>query len=445
MPSIPRLIAAFAIVADMAASACTSAIPAQFAPSTGAPLPSPTPIPPGPGYQATGSRDAWLVVGRAGESDLQVILASTKEEMARLPTGVPDERWATMVAATPGDGMTLVKELEVAQDLPGRSQSIDGAWRLPTIGAEQLPVGVSLDGQTVVLVDAGPEASDTGSISRFAVLARTFDREPRIIELRGSFEFDALSPDGSVLYVVEHLPGPPDGHYQVRAVDTSTGTLRDGVIVDKLGTGEAMAGWPIAQLRRPDGFVFTLYRGADHPFIHALSSADGWALCIDLPATDADQTDAALDWGLTPSPDNATVFAVNATLGLAVEVDPSDLGVRRTARFSAPASAAIVLAKFGHEAGGPVGRRLVASPDGSTLYAAGSGGIVRIATADLSRTGTYLPGTAVDALGLTPDGRSLYALVHQGGRIVDLDGETGERVGQVPGDGFDRLVAIVPW
>ena len=139
------------------------------------------------------------------------------------------------------------------------------------------------------------------------------------------------------------------------------------------------------------------------------------------------------------------MFAVNATLGLAVELDPADLSVRRTAQFDAPASAAISLAKFGHDAGGPVGRRLVASPDGSTLYAAGSGGIVQIAVKDLKVTGTFLPGTAVDALGLTPDGRTLYALVHGAGRIVELDSESGARVGQVPGDGFDRLVAIVPW
>ena len=85
-------------------------------------------------------------------------------------------------------------------------------------------------------------------------------------------------------------PGPPDGHYQVRAVDTATGTLRDGAVADKNEGDEAMAGWPIAQARRPDGMVFTLYRGAEHPFIHALSSVDAWALCIDLPATGGERS-----------------------------------------------------------------------------------------------------------------------------------------------------------
>ncbi len=446
MPSTHRSTASLAILAVAAivvATGCTSSVPAGSAPPTAAPAPSATAAPSGPHYKPVGTRDAWLVVGRAGQDGLHVIQASNRASIYDLPLGSPDTSWATMVTATAANGTTLVKELEVQSEPPGRSQSIEGDWRLPTIGADPLPVGVSADGQTIVLVDAGTGSG--GGMSRFAILSRTFDRKPTIVELSGSFEYDALSPDGASLYLVEHLAGPPDGHYQVRAVDTVTGTLRDGVVVDKANLNEPMAGYPIAQLRQENGFVFTLYRGAEHPFIHALSSTDGWAICIDLPATGSDDAAAALDWGLTASADGQRIFAVNATLGLAAEVDTNDLSVRRTVRFEAPASAAISLAKFGHDQGGPVGRRLVASADGSMLYAAGSGGIVRIATTDLTTAGTFLEGSAIDALGLTPDGQTLYTLVHQGGRIVELDAASGEVIGHVPGDGFDQLVAIVPW
>ncbi|HEY6014374.1 MAG TPA: hypothetical protein VIU37_10210, partial [Candidatus Limnocylindrales bacterium] len=84
-------------------------------------------------------------------------------------------------------------------------------------------------------------------------------------------------------------------------------------------------------------------------------------------------------------------------------------------------------------------------PDGSTLFVAGSGGIVRIATSGLTSGRTLLTGSAVDSLALNPDGATLYALLHRGGQIVALDASTGEVVGRVPGEGFDRLVAIVPW
>ena len=74
------------------------------------------------------------------------------------------------------------------------------------------------------------------------------------------------------------------------------------------------------------------------------------------PANGADDEAAALDWGLTQAPDGRAVYAVNATLGLVVDIDPSELVARRTARLPASTAAAtgprIVLAKFGHEAPG---------------------------------------------------------------------------------------------
>ena len=230
------------------------------------------------------SPDAWLVAGQRGDSDLQVLLASSGERIFDLPTGIPNATWGRLVTASSDGTKTVVKDLVVQPGFGGADQTIDGAWRLPTLGADPVPVGVSDDGQTIVLVEDAPAAQAT--TTRFAILARTFAVKPRIVELAGAFEYDTLSPDGKVLYVIEHLAGPPDGHYQVRAVDTTTGTLRKEVIADKTGDDEAMAGWPIAQARRPDGMVFTLYQGPEHPFIHALSSIDAWALCIDLRRAD---------------------------------------------------------------------------------------------------------------------------------------------------------------
>ena len=46
---------------------------------------------------------------------------------------------------------------------------------------------------------------------------------------------------------------------------------------------------------------------------------------------------------------------------------------------------------------------------------------------------------------MTPDGGTIYALMSAGGRIVKLDAASGKVVGRVPSDGFDRLVAIVPY
>lgn len=420
---------------SIALGACSAAGISAFAPSG---EPSPVPATTSP----VASPDAWLVVGQAGVEGLQVILASTRELLYELPLGVPGETWGNIVTATPAGSTTSVEEITIQPDLPARTRSVDGAWRLPTLGTDPLPAGVSADGSTIVLMEDGAEANAT--TTRFAVLAHSEDA--RILELSGSFEYDALSPDGSILYVVEHLPGPPDGHYQVRAVDVATGAMREAVIVDKRNLDESMGGWPITQARHANGVVFTLYRGTAHPFIHALNSVEAWAVCLDLPSVGADDAEAALDWGLAQGPDGGSLFAVNATLGLAVAVDPGELTIRQAAAFAVPTAAArFSLAKFGHQETGPVGRRVVASPDGSTLFAAGAGGIVQIETDRLTATGTLVKGASVGALAVTPDGGSVYALLQDGGRIVKVDVASGEIVGNVPGDGFDRLVAIVPW
>lgn len=399
-----------------------------------------------PATDVTVSSDAWLVVARPGDDRLHVILASTEEEMLSLPLGTPDDGWANVVTATQEGPATLVEDLRADRGFDGHGQSVTGAWRLPTVGLDPVPVGVSADGSTIVLVEAaGAGGAADGGPSRFAILARTLQSEPRIVELSGAFEFDALAPDGSLLYVVEHLPGPPAGHYQVRVVETASGVLRPDVIVDKREVDEAMAGWPVAQARRADGMVFTLYRGKEHPFIHALNSVEAWAICLDLPATGADDADAALDWGLTPAPGGRDMLAINATLGLAVEVDPTEFAIRRSVTFEPSATGGVTLAKFGHQPSGPVGRRVVAAPDGSAVYAAGPGGIVSIDPNDLHVTARFLEGTGVEAIAVTPDGGTIYTLLTAKGRIVELDAASGEILGRVPSDGFDRLVAIVPY
>jgi hypothetical protein len=221
--------------------------------------------------------------------------------------------------------------------------------------------------------------------------------------------------------------------------------MRDAVIVDKRNLDERMGGWPITQASHPSGVVFTLYRGATHPFIHALDTREAWAVCLDLSEIGHDDADAAMDWGIAQTPDGNAVFAVNATLGLAAAIDPVELSIRQATAFDAPrAAASIELAKFGHTEVDPVGRRVVASRDGQSVFAAGAGGVVRLETERLTVAGRFLEGIAVEALALTADASSIYALTDDG-RILHVDTGTGEVVGQVPGEGYDRLVAMDSW
>jgi hypothetical protein len=450
---LPRLVlAGLAILTVVGCSAASTPKPnAASHPPTAAP----TSAPASAAVEAA-VPNAWLLVGRPGQPDLHLVEAASGEveEMA-IPDGTPATDWRRVVSARVDGAETLVRDDIIQPGLGGAELRVAGHWRLPTVGLDPVSAGRSLDGSTIVLVE-GAYNPDAG-LSRFAVLqhftlgaVQTAGDAPlrlaRTIELPGAFEYDALSPNGAILYVVQHLDGEAGGHYQVRAVDVATGVMRDAVIVDKTHPDESMAGSRIAQVRRPNGLVLTLYRGPEHPFIHALNSTDAWAVCIDLPnaASNADAA-ASLDWDLVSGSGDTWVFAVNASLGLAVEVDPTQLAVRRSASIGTTAATPIVLAKFGHGDVGPVGRRLVPSPDGKVLFAAGARGLTVIKTADLSVVRADLVGTTIDALGITPDGSTLFALLRDGGRIVAVDAQTGHRLGTVPGEGFDRLLAVAPW
>jgi hypothetical protein len=471
-------IAALTVVLGACTAASSRPVPAgaTSAAPTSPPAVEPTTRPAAPpAGAAVRLPNALVLVGRSGTPGLELVVVQTGESIMTLPAGAMDSTWSRLVTAKADTTGTIVRDVAAENATSGPVLDIKGRWRLPTIGTDQVPVGVSVDGSTIALVPADAAAGATPATSRFAIVRHVNGGQPtrnrtaplelsKVIELPGSFDFDALSPDGEILYVVEHLAGAT-GAYQVRAVDVDTGTLRDAVIADKRNIGEAMAGWPVGQVRRTDGVVLTLYRGLEHPFVHALNTIDAWAVCIDLPPTSSADDAAAADWGLAADPNGRSVYAINATLGVAAEIDAGDLVVKRTAtlqtasadRSGSVASAsiasgslasggspAIVLAKFGHDEVGSAGR-VVVSPDGETVWAAGAQGVVAIATRELTVSRRMLAGTAVDGIAVAPDGSAIFALLRKDGRVVALDPATGQVLGDVPGSGFDRLLAAAPW
>jgi hypothetical protein len=445
------------VVSALALAAC--------APATTGSSPSARPAAPRPSVAATpapsepavatipNSANALLAVGRAGTDDLEVLEATSGQSFLTLPLGAPDAAWGHILSATPDGDATMVRTLVIEETADARQLRIDGDWQLPTVGMDPVPSGRSLDGSTFVLVQPRPDAySNSTAPSRFAVIRAPIPPSvgplelAKTIELPGQLDFDTLSPDGSTLFVVEHLDDRAGGAYQVRSVDTATGRMDDVPVADKRNVDETMAGRPITQLRADGGMVYTLYRGTEHPFVHALNSSDKWALCIDLPATGQDDAEAATDWALTPVPGGRSIYAINTSLGLVAELDPSEFAIRRQAMLPpAPAAAAgprIVLAKFGHDPSGPLGRRAVVTPTGGSIVAGGADGLVGVRTKDLSVEWRALPGEAVGSVGLTRDGSTAFVLLGSG-RIVAVSTADGSVLGQVPGTNFDRLVAIL--
>jgi hypothetical protein len=104
--------------------------------------------------------------------------------------------------------------------------------------------------------------------------------------LHGDFSFDAISPRGSLVYLIEYISPTDPARYRVRAYDLAADRLLAQPVVDPLEPGEKMGGSPLTRATSPDGrWAYTLYDGSGKtPFVHALDTTTRSARCIDLDA-----------------------------------------------------------------------------------------------------------------------------------------------------------------
>jgi hypothetical protein len=164
-----------------------------------------------------------------------------------------------------------------------RSSVVQGFYGVPLVAYDGTPGGLSGDGRRLVLSAYGPVPGARGR-TRFLVL-RTSTLRPRArVVLRGSWSFDAVAPDGSTLYLTQHLRAGEHPLYRVRTYDLTTRTL-GGAVVDRLEGERDMGGEPLTRASSPDGrWAYTLYARKRHDaFVHALDTEKREAFCIDLP------------------------------------------------------------------------------------------------------------------------------------------------------------------
>jgi hypothetical protein len=178
---------------------------------------------------------------------------------------------------------TLVEKIDAQGRVIGWMRLSD-SWGTPTIGSWQIGQGLSRDGRTLVLASTvGPFSSP----SRFLVVDPRRMKILRTIALKGAFTFDAISPDGSRMYLIQFKSQTDLTHYIVRAFDMRTNRLLPGKIADRTEHEDTMAGYAQTRTTSADGrWVYTLYqKPSGEPFIHALDTVGSAAYCIDLPSS----------------------------------------------------------------------------------------------------------------------------------------------------------------
>ncbi|MBA2296537.1 MAG: hypothetical protein H0W14_00680 [Actinobacteria bacterium] len=198
--------------------------------------------------------------------------------------GVLAPSGAIRYVALPSGSTTAIAAVRVGTGRVERFASVRGTYGIPLVAYDGSTGGVSADGRTLVLSSfAG--APRPGAVTRFAVLSTKRLKRERLLELRGSWSYDALSPDGRFLYAVEYLGAGTNARYRVRAIDLTSGRLLAGSIADSKEAAGEMRGSPMTRATSRDGgWAYTLYAKPDGTaFVHALDTRHRKAVCIDLP------------------------------------------------------------------------------------------------------------------------------------------------------------------
>jgi len=203
--------------------------------------------------------------------------------------GVLSNDGALRFVAIDAEGSTLIAATKTGDGSAWKSQTVAGSFGIPMLTQRGPAGGMFRDGSAFVLQSTGYKAT-----TQFMLLS-TQDLATRdSIALKGNFAFDALSPDGSRLYLIQHRSEQDVQHYTVRAYDLNAHKLLPGRIADRTQKGWVMQGWPVSRATSDSGrWAYTLYANpGGMPFIHALDTVKGVAHCVGIPwpATDYNQS-----------------------------------------------------------------------------------------------------------------------------------------------------------
>ena len=350
--------------------------------------------------------------------------------------------------ALEGSSPTTLRWTEAKTGRPITQLILPGAYAF-TNEAGAAPAGFSPNGRWLVL------AGDAGAKSSFAIVDTSLVRLAAFAEVPGPFTYDAISDDGTSLYLIEkitpeaarELPGVNAAYgYRVRVYDVPAGRMSETLVVDvKLAAATdannaetrldgIMSGIYQSSVPSRDGrWNFSFYYNPSRgPFIHVLHLDSRSAFCIlDLPLVSGGY-ERRLGWSLALTPSGQTLYAVNGPLGLISVVDAATLKVGRTATVSGlPASAATIESASS----------ATLSHDARKLYFTADRGVALVDTSDFSLRGLFLADRAITSVSLSQDGHRLYALSADG-TVWMIDATTGRQLGQIQAQGAIALLRV---
>ena len=191
---------------------------------------------------------------------------------------------ARYVTLWSGPKTTVVARVRRNGGRVDRSRLLEGTFTIPAVAYDSSASGLSANGKVLVLIQ--PRVSFPRARTSFAVLDARHLRVVKVLRLQGDFSFDAISPSGDRIYLIQYLSANDPTKYAVRALDVRAGRVMPKPVVDPHEADEQMRGQPLSRAMSPDGrWAYTLYDGnGKTPFVHALDTSRATARCIDLDA-----------------------------------------------------------------------------------------------------------------------------------------------------------------
>ena len=371
------------------------------------------------GYTPTGTNSAGqqIIAFHPG--------SSSPNALVTLPAGLTSMDHRRLYMATPHGGQTTISVINTQSGTTIHSLVINGTYSIAGQGFNGAVL--SFDGRWLALREMG----QTGNVTTIVLVDTRAVKLVKTIQLDGNFDLDAVSPDGSRIYLLERL-NDGSGQYYVRLYDVTKNQLYQYPIVDKTEINDPwMTGTALARKMANDGtMVYTLYidTARNIAFVHILPLAGNFygARCIGLPA--GNSADLLHYYTLALSSDGTTLYAANGALGAANEIslgsdynDIFDAKLVATAHFNISNSSSDNTRMLYNGA--------ALSPDQGTLYFVGMQGIWAVNSSDLHAQrdifAHYLAQQSFTGIALSVDGRTLYAVDPTHG-ITVLDARTGQ-------------------
>ncbi len=349
--------------------------------------------------------------------ELAVIDSQSHAVERSLPLGAPSPDWTHLYTIQSKTLLDLDPQTGATQGM----LQLPGQYQLPLVTISGIPGGLSQNGQWLVVESFDSTANNLPTATHMLVIDTTRSKVAHRLDLRGDFQYDAVSNDGQRLYLIEYLN---TNEYRVRLYDLNASKLDANIVFDKADGNQSMVGLRLSGVASPDGhWLYSMYvRENESPFIHALSMDGPFAFCIDLPGNGYASPTGGADfhWSLALSRDGTRLYAANGQLGLVADVDPAtnfSPAVKRLVHFDTGRSASRFVQNV--EAKEIGGNGAAVTPDGRTLILSGDNGIALVDTGSLRARDHALTNWAVWSLALSSDGSLLY-VVNDRGTIAEM-------------------------